>query len=140
MKRREFTQWVGLGLLSSSLPIAIAACKSDPTVDSGAGAGFASLGTVADLDAAGVLAQDGFQGKNVAVIRNPDSPDTLIAVDARCTHAGCTVNWERDRGLFLCPCHGSQFATDGSAQSGPTQKPLALYAAKIEDDQVWVKV
>lgn len=31
MKRRDFMQWAGLGLLASSLPVALAACQSDST-------------------------------------------------------------------------------------------------------------
>lgn len=146
MKRREFSQLVGVGLVASSLPVALAACQTEPPSASGsapssaATGDFIAIGTVAELDAAGVLANDAFNGTNVAVIRDPADPDTLVAVDARCTHAGCTVDWSGDRGLFICPCHGSQFGADGSAQSGPARDPLPRYEAIIENDQVLVKV
>ena len=35
MKRRDFINWVGLGLIASSLPVAIAACSSQTTSASG---------------------------------------------------------------------------------------------------------
>lgn len=142
MKRREFAQMMGAGLLASSLPVALAACQTSSTVGATGGreAEFAPLGTVADLDAAGVLVDGSFNGANVAVVRDPDAPDTLIAVSARCTHSGCTVDWNGDRGLFICPCHGAQFATDGTPQAGPARNSLTRYEAKIEDDQILVRV
>ena len=146
MKRREFTQLVGVGLIASSLPVALAACQTESssasgTASSSAAAGdFAAIGTVAELDAAGVLANDAFNGANVAVVRDPAAPDQVFAVDAQCTHAGCTVAWNGDRSLFICPCHGAQYGSDGTVQAGPAQEALPRYEAKIENDQVLVKV
>lgn len=142
MKRRKFNNLLALGLLASSLPVAIAACQSDSTSDAGSGAEgeFVPLGTVADLNAQGSLANENFQGKNLAVIRDPNAPDTLIAVSAVCTHAGCTVAWNGEQSLFACPCHGSNFNPDGTVDSGPTREPLETFEARVEGDQVLVKV
>ncbi|MBD2114764.1 MULTISPECIES: ubiquinol-cytochrome c reductase iron-sulfur subunit [Cyanophyceae] len=142
MKRREFNNLLALGLLASSLPVAIAACQSDSTSEAGSGADgeFVPLGAVADLDAQGSLANENFQGKNLAVIRDPNAPDALIAVSAVCTHAGCTVAWNSEQKLFACPCHASNFNTDGTVDSGPAREPLETFEAKVEGDQVLVKV
>ena len=141
MKRRDLTNLMGLGLLSSSLPVAIAACQADST-QGGAGGndGFVSLGTVADLDAQGALANGDVQGKNVAVIRDPKSPGAVVAVSAVCTHAGCTVALDSAQGVFVCPCHGGRFNADGTVNSGPTRQPLGTFEAKIDGDRVLVKV
>lgn len=144
MKRREFTNLLALGLLASSLPVAIAACQSGsaPSADVG-GSGddnFTAVGTVTDLDAQGSLASDNVQGQKVAVIRNPTDPAALVAVSAVCTHAGCTVAWDGDQELFACPCHGGRFNADGTVNSGPTRQALNTFEAKIEGDQVLVKV
>lgn len=152
MNRREFVNWMGAGALAASLPVAIAACQSAPTTDAteegGADAttadagpredGFAVLGTVAELDAAGALASSNFQGTQVVVARDPNNAEALIAVNSLCTHQACTVDWEG--GAFACPCHGSSFNADGTVASGPATDPLAAYEAKIEGDQVLVKV
>lgn len=43
---------------------------------------------------------------------------------ARCTHLGCTPNWFEAEGRFKCPCHGSNFSTQGDVLAGPAPKPL----------------
>ena len=58
------------------------------------------------------------------------------AVSARCTHAGCAVEWNGDQNpaqAFVCPCHQSLFALDGAAQSGPAKKPLKSYSVSVEN-------
>lgn len=147
MNRREFMTWIGVGALATSLPVAIAACQSDtaeapstPPAEPAAARddGFAAIGTVAELDQAGFLASSNFQGTQVIVARDPANADAVIAVDSLCTHQGCTVDWEG--GAFACPCHGSSFNPDGTVAAGPASSPLPVYEAKIEDDQVLVKV
>ncbi|NJN21166.1 MAG: Rieske (2Fe-2S) protein [Leptolyngbya sp. RL_3_1] len=154
MKRRDFINWVGLGALATSLPVAIAACQSDdattpadepaadvPEVDAAPRAdGFGAIGTVAELDAAGSLASKSFQGQQVVVIRDPADAATVLALNSFCTHQGCTVEWESDTALLACPCHGSKFATDGAVTEGPATEALGAFEAKIEDDLVLVKV
>ena len=43
---------------------------------------------------------------------------------AACTHAGCIVHWNPFEKCWDCPCHGSQFAPDGTAMNGPAVEPL----------------
>jgi hypothetical protein len=44
---------------------------------------------------------------------------------ASCTHLGCVVHWNTLEQCWDCPCHGSQFAPDGTALNGPAVTPLA---------------
>jgi glycine/D-amino acid oxidase-like deaminating enzyme/nitrite reductase/ring-hydroxylating ferredoxin subunit len=62
------------------------------------------------------------RGKPVAAYR--DEQGQLHLRSAVCTHAGCTVHWNRFEGCWDCPCHGSQFSTDGEVLCGPATKPL----------------
>ncbi len=48
----------------------------------------------------------------------------IYALFARCTHLGCTVNWFEDLNIFKCPCHGSEFHSDGVEFAGPAPRPL----------------
>lgn len=151
MKRRDFINWVGLGILAGSLPVAIAACQSEdtastpatddsatPEVDSTPREdGFAAIGTVAELDSQGFLANKTFQGQQVIVVRGASD---VVALNSLCTHQGCSVDWDGDAEAFACPCHGSQFSPDGAVTEGPATSPLAVFEAKIEEDLVLVKV
>jgi Rieske Fe-S protein len=49
---------------------------------------------------------------------------TPVALSARCTHLGCTVNFDSAGERFRCPCHGSLFAASGRWISGPARKDL----------------
>jgi thiosulfate dehydrogenase [quinone] large subunit len=51
----------------------------------------------------------------------------IVAFDAVCTHAGCTVEWDPTYDLLVCPCHGAAFdpAHDVQAVAGPTNTPLS---------------
>jgi len=48
----------------------------------------------------------------------------IYALFARCTHLGCTVNWFPGLRIFKCPCHGSQFYSNGVNFAGPAPRPL----------------
>lgn len=50
---------------------------------------------------------------------------------ARCTHLGCTPNWFGDQNRFRCPCHGSNFTSDGDVIAGPAPKPLWRTAIEV---------
>lgn len=53
--------------------------------------------------------------------------DRIIAVSARCAHLGCTVNWFPDVRTFKCPCHGSEYHSNGVNFAGPAPHPLDRY-------------
>jgi cytochrome b6-f complex iron-sulfur subunit len=86
MKRRDLISWIGVGALASSLPIAIAACRAtDTTADAPTrDDGFTEIGSVADLDSQAVLTHDDAQSIPVAVMRDPVTPEGLLAVNTRC--------------------------------------------------------
>lgn len=50
------------------------------------------------------------------------SETEIAAISLVCTHLGCTVN--RVETGFQCPCHGSQYDTDGLVVGGPAPKTL----------------
>ena len=59
----------------------------------------------------------------LAVYRGEDG--ALTERSAVCTHVGCIVHWNGTEKCWDCPCHGSQFAPDGSVINGPAVRPLA---------------
>lgn len=68
----------------------------------------------------GAIVRDGLQ--KVAAYR--DTHGKLHKYSAACIHVGCHVHWNSFERCWDCPCHGSQFATDGSALNAPAITPL----------------
>jgi Rieske Fe-S protein len=56
-----------------------------------------------------------------------------------CAHLGCPVRWFPQSGLFMCPCHGGAYYRDGSRASGPPERGLFEYAAKVQDGLVTIQ-
>jgi glycine/D-amino acid oxidase-like deaminating enzyme/nitrite reductase/ring-hydroxylating ferredoxin subunit len=61
--------------------------------------------------------------KKIAAYR--DANGQLHLRSAVCTNLGCVVHWNPFERCWDCPCHGSQFSTDGEALQGPAVFPLA---------------
>ena len=53
-----------------------------------------------------------------------DAGGALHAVEAQCSHLGCTLSFNDGERSWDCPCHGSRFALDGSVLHGPAVRPL----------------
>jgi Rieske Fe-S protein len=70
----------------------------------------------------------------VIVVRK--DANTAIALSAICTHQSCAVG--ASNGQILCPCHGSEFALDGSVIKGPATRPLAMLNATITPTSIKV--
>jgi len=59
-------------------------------------------------------------GEKVGVYKEPDG--TIHAVDVRCPHLGCQLEWNPDEKSWDCPCHGSRFDYMGNWLCGPAQE------------------
>lgn len=62
------------------------------------------------------------------------------AFSAICTHLGCIVVWEPQKGQIACPCHAGFFDLEGNAISGPPKQPLSVYSTSILDGKVFIKL
>ncbi len=92
--------------------------------------------------AIGKLADLNQQGSLVFTVPSTGDPGVLVklasgkivAFDAVCTHAGCTVGFDPPSGLLLCPCHGAAFDPSQSAAvvGGPTNQPLTALPITID--------
>ena len=49
----------------------------------------------------------------------------LRALAITCPHLGCSYAFDDAKKHFVCPCHGSEFALDGSLLHGPATSPLS---------------
>jgi len=64
--------------------------------------------------------------------------DEFIAFSVDCTHLGCPVRWLPGANLFMCPCHGGVFYSDGTVASGPPPRPLFHYPVRVQGDEVQI--
>lgn len=64
----------------------------------------------------------------------------FMALSLRCTHLGCSINWEENKKSFVCPCHSSSFSIDGDVLNPPAPKALDYFLVKIENGIVKVDV
>ena len=57
--------------------------------------------------------------------------DQVYAASARCTHLGCTIKWFEDMRTYKCPCHGSEFHSNGVNFAGPAPRPLDRFRIEL---------
>ena len=63
------------------------------------------------------------------------------ALHVVCPHAGCFVDYVHARTCFLCPCHNSTFAIDGSINDPKSPSPRGLDTLEVEirGEEIFVK-
>ena len=59
----------------------------------------------------------------------------FYSMSAVCTHLGCITAWDPVAGRIKCPCHGSQYDTQGNVLSGPAPQPLPHFALSLNDQK-----
>lgn len=65
-----------------------------------------------------------------------ESKDVIRALDPTCTHKKCTVEYNAEQELIVCPCHGSTYNTEGKVLKGPAKEPLTAFEATLSDDRI----
>ncbi|MBF0594008.1 MAG: Rieske (2Fe-2S) protein [Candidatus Omnitrophica bacterium] len=87
--------------------------------------------------AAGSVLMFKFGSRPAMLIHHKDN--SWVALDAVCTHLGCTVAYQPERDVIHCNCHGGEYdARTGKNISGPPPRPLRAYAAKVIEGGVLV--
>jgi thiosulfate dehydrogenase [quinone] large subunit len=98
-----------------------------------AASGGRKIGNISQLppNTAGVLT-DPSTGDPAVVVRLPNK--NLVAFDAVCTHAGCTVEYDPSSHMLICPCHGGEYDPAHGAQvvAGPPPSPLGKLPIRVD--------
>ncbi|MGI8824218.1 MAG: TQO small subunit DoxD [Chloroflexota bacterium] len=136
-----------LGLLPRGRPSAqIAAVASKSAGTGGAsvpgGAQSGSSGVPKGAKRIGNISQ--LPPNSAGAVTDPQSGDPAVVVrflgtdvrafDAVCTHAGCTVQYDPQSRLLVCPCHGGAFDPKQGAQvvAGPPPSPLTQLTVSVD--------
>ncbi|MBT0666584.1 Rieske (2Fe-2S) protein [Geobacter pelophilus] len=77
-----------------------------------------------------------YAGSAAVLIKNKEQG--VIALSAVCTHLGCIVQWQKERGEFLCPCHAGRYTAQGLVISGPPPKPLQPLHVSIANGTITI--
>jgi len=70
-------------------------------------------------------------------VRNVDGEKFQVFA-INCAHLGCPVRWFPQSGLFMCPCHGGAYYSDGSRASGPPERGLFEYRYKLAQGKLLI--
>jgi cytochrome b6-f complex iron-sulfur subunit len=79
-----------------------------------------------------------FRGGRFYLVRFDDGG--FLALSLRCTHLGCSINWEDDNKRFICPCHASAFEINGEVQNPPAPSALDYFPIIIQNGKVMVDI
>ncbi|MFN3534560.1 MAG: ubiquinol-cytochrome c reductase iron-sulfur subunit, partial [Desulfatiglandales bacterium] len=76
--------------------------------------------------------------ENIPIIKDglfitKDTEDKFVVLSLKCTHLGCTLNYDRQNRLLVCPCHGSMFNLNGENVKGPAKISLTKPDYKIDN-------
>lgn len=74
-----------------------------------------------------------------AVYVTKDEAGKLRVLSSVCPHLGCTVPWNKEKGQFVCPCHGGTFTKEGARVSGPSLRGMDPLETSVEDGKLLVK-
>jgi thiosulfate dehydrogenase [quinone] large subunit len=121
------------GVAATAFPSATGTASSSPAAAASPSAQGTLLARGSQLaSSTAVAATDPASGDPVLVIKLPSG--SVVAYDAVCTHAGCTVEYDSGSATLICPCHGAQFDPAHQAQvlGGPTNQPLAAIAIHVD--------
>ena len=80
----------------------------------------------------------GKAGSSAAYLRR-DSESEFTAFTVNCSHLGCPVRWEADAEMFMCPCHGGVYYSNGDVAAGPPPRPLARYPVRVSGSDVQIE-
>ena len=146
---------VSLGAVAGLVPVGAGlAVFLDPLRRRETGGGFVKLTTLAGLPPDGVPRRFVVLADQVnawtrrnrvrigAVYLRRTGETELQALHVACPHAGCLVDYATARNGFLCPCHDSTFALDGSINDPRSPSPRGLDQLEVEirgGTEVWVR-
>jgi len=128
--RRNFLKAGSILLAALLLPINLIMAKTKKIAF--------SLNKVKKLKKIGGWAILKIKGNHILFIR--DTKESVKAVNSVCTHKKCTVEYNRESKKISCPCHGSEFHTDGKVLTPPAKEPLKSYPVTLSDGKVVITI
>lgn len=146
---KAFGAVAGLGAIGSL----VAMKKSWDPLPSVKAAGFTTLDM--SIYEEGVMVTEKWRGKPIFVLKktpemmkdeegNPEAQarnikvgnDNFMIAIGLCTHLGCIPAFRKDKGDFLCACHGGMFSASGLVTKVPPPRGFDIPPFKIEGNKL----
>ena len=140
IKRRDFIKnlWAGLGIIAgvefAALILNFLSPKERRTGVGNTGT-FKLVGKVSDIPMSSVTP---FRNGRFYMVRFTDGG--FLAISLKCTHLGCSVTWDEENNVFVCPCHSSTFSQEGNVITSPAPRALDYFPVIIEEGFIKVDV
>ena len=81
---------------------------------------------------AATLPWDGVVAFAAAWVRR-EKDDQFVAFAVNCAHLGCPVRWLPEANIFMCPCHGGVYYSNGDVAAGPPPRPLSRMPVRVRE-------
>jgi cytochrome b6-f complex iron-sulfur subunit len=133
--RRDFLK-LGLGALSALALLEVGGASFlflQPRSLEGEFGGMVIAGLVDSFPVGSVVE---FTNGRFYLVRSHDGG--FLAVYRRCTHLGCTIEWQPQENHFYCPCHASSFDLHGDVENTPAPRALDTFPITIDAGQIIV--
>lgn len=136
--RRQFLGFLGLAPVVASVvaPLAGAASYTNPPQSLSAPPKPMVLAGLEEL-APGSVKNFVYNNSSAVIIKK--GVNEYTAFYRKCTHLGCTVQWDAGQNLFICPCHGGKFDSNGHRVAGPPPGPLVALEVATVDGRIEVR-
>jgi Rieske Fe-S protein len=135
--RRSFLTAVGAFGVVVGLGVAFASVKLPPPPQSAARtrstavlSPSAGIANTSDLQVGSPVYFDYPSGYPNVLFKRSDG--TLAAYSLLCTHVCCEVDYQPSTSTFFCPCHGSEFNSEGQVTRGPAGSPLPSVVLHVD--------
>lgn len=82
-----------------------------------------------------ILINNALDGFPICLYRTKEE---YVASLLKCTHQGCELNV--GGGIYSCPCHGSEFYTNGEVLQGPAEKKLKTFPITTDHENIYIQL
>jgi cytochrome b6-f complex iron-sulfur subunit len=122
---------IGLGVALGSVKLPAAPSGSNSTSSTAIASSSTGIANTNDLQVGSPVYFDYPSGYPNVLFKRSDG--SLAAYSLLCTHVCCEVSYESSTGGFFCPCHGSEFNSEGQVTRGPAGSPLPSVTLSVDN-------
>ncbi|HEY6171804.1 MAG TPA: Rieske (2Fe-2S) protein [Candidatus Kapabacteria bacterium] len=135
ISRREALQTLGVLCCGALMPPALMSCASSKQVTQKEEANVLTL-LLDEYEGDTLIVKSKKYMYPISVSRSEDGK--FIALLMQCTHKGCEL---RSEGTYLvCPCHGSEFDSQGKVLNPPADKPLRAFPVRTDEQYIYIDI